>query len=290
MRSLGLRSVFAGAVLMLAAGPLAPAALAWGPQGHAIVAEIAEIRLSDTAKQKVQEILSAVHKSHLDEVASWADDIRPSHPDTAPWHFVDIPLNAAAYKASRDCKGGACVVVQIQRFVAVLKDGSASAPDRLEALKFIVHFVGDIHQPLHDEDHGDKGGNTVHLTYFGKSTNLHAVWDGGIIEKATGIKVGPHFSVDFQATRAEAEKLNNDITAAEVTEWAPAGMVGDIKVVTVQWANDSHKLAQQAYKDLPAHRTGNWAGTYQQKAWPVVEGQLERGGVRLAEVLNEALQ
>src|SRR5262249_39126760 len=128
-------------------------ARAWGPEGHAIVAEIAEARLTDAAKRQIADLLASddSHAQHLDQIASWPDAIRPARPETAPWHFVDIPLDAGIYDASRDCAGDNCVVQAIQKFVGVLRDGNEDKPKRLEALKFIVHFVGDIHQPLHCE-------------------------------------------------------------------------------------------------------------------------------------------
>ena len=155
-------------------------ALAWGPEGHAIIAEIAEARLEPAARTQVAQLLSLEDHQHLDEVASWPDAVRPRRPETAPWHFVDIPLTATAYDANRDCVGGDCVVAQIQRFAAVLGDRNAAPQDRLEALKFLVHFVGDIHQPLHCETdltnfpppQGDRGGNDIHLTYFHRSNQF----------------------------------------------------------------------------------------------------------------------
>jgi hypothetical protein len=276
---------------LLGAFVLAPSqAAAWGPEGHAIVAEIAEARLSDAAHAQVAQLLGQEGHQHLDEVASWADDYRETHPETAGWHFVDIPLSAAGYDGSRDCAGGNCVVAQIQNFAAVLGNRNAAPADRLMALKFVVHFVGDIHQPLHAEDNGDKGGNTIHLTYFGKSTKFHAVWDGGIIEQALGIRLGPNFTPDLAATRQEAARLNGNVSASDAAAWAPAGMAQQLDVVTVQWANDSHALAEVAYQNLPSTpRPQGWYRTYQDKAWPVVQDQLSRAGVRLAELLNEEL-
>jgi hypothetical protein len=186
-------------------------AWAWGPEGHAIVAEIAETRLSGPVRDQITQLLRGddSHAQHLDQIASWPDAVRPSRPESAPWHFVDIPLDAAAYDAGRDCKGGDCVVAAIQRFVSVLGDRSAEPAARLEALKFIVHFVGDIHQPLHCVDdfskfpppEGDKGGNKVHLTYFGKPMNFHSLWDGGIIEEALDIELGRIMSQIFKQPR-----------------------------------------------------------------------------------------
>jgi hypothetical protein len=173
----------------------------------------------------------------------------------------------------------------------VLADPAATDADRLDALKWVVHFVGDIHQPLHAEDHDDKGGNGVHLTYFKKSTNLHAVWDGGIIEQGTGFKVGPNFSIDLKTTKKVAQTLDSQITTEQRQFWAPAKLTAHLPPLLVEWALGSYKLARDlAYGQLPAVRKGTWAGAYQGEAWPVVQLQLEEAGVRLADILNETLR
>jgi hypothetical protein len=286
-----LRRTTTHAALAFSVVLVAGQAKAWGPEGHAIVAEIAEARLTDAARAQVVQLLNAEGHQHLDQVSSWADDYRETHRETAPWHFVDIPLSASGYDVSRDCAGGNCVVAQIQHFAAVLADKTAAPADRLMALKFVVHFVGDIHQPLHDEDNGDKGGNDIHLTYFGKSTNLHAVWDGGVIEQALGVKLGPHFAPNLTATSQEATVLGGNVTATQAASWAPSGLASQLDSATVQWANDSHAVAKTAYQDLPAApRPHGWDQTYQGEIWPIIQGQLARAGVRLAELLNEELQ
>jgi S1/P1 Nuclease len=289
--SLFLLSIVASVVI---SGPV----LAWGPEGHAIVAEIAEARLTTAAAKVMAQLLAQDGVQHLDQIASWADIIRPSHPETGPWHFVDIPLSAQGYDATRDCPGGNCVVEQIQRWSAVLGDVSAPPRARLEALKYVVHFVGDIHQPLHCETNfashpppiGDRGGNDVHLTYFGRSTNLHAVWDSGIIQNALRIPLGPNSAPDLEVSRGEAARFERSITAADATAWAPFGLAAHLAAATVQWANESHTLAQQAYLHLPADpMPARWEETYQSKEWPIVQNQLWRAGLRLAELLNEKL-
>jgi hypothetical protein len=281
------------APLLLIAGTLCGVeeARAWGPEGHAIVAEIAEARLSGPASAQVAQLLNQEQHQHLDEVSSWADDYRESHPETGPWHFVDIPLPVSSYDPDRDCGGGNCVVVQIQKFAAVLGNKNVAPADRLIALKFVVHFVGDIHQPLHCEDNGDRGGNSIHLSYFKRSTNFHAVWDGGIIEQALGVRLGPHFAPDLAATRQEAAALGSNISASDAATWAPSGLVAQLSAATVDWANASHTLAQMAYQNLPSTpRPRGWDQTYQGEEWPVIQDQLTRAGVRLAELLNEELQ
>jgi S1/P1 Nuclease len=128
----------------------------------------------------------------------------------------------------------------------------------------------------------------VRLTYFQRSMNLHAVWDEGIIEQALHVQLAPNYAPDLLATRAEAARLDSDIAPAAAA-WAPTDLTAHLDRATVQWANESHTLAQTAYllpRD-PQHQ--GWDETYQDKEWPVVETQLLRAGLRLAELLNEEL-
>jgi hypothetical protein len=160
----------------------------WGSDGHKIVASIAEARLTPAAKAQVDALLDG---AHLADVASWADEVRRDRPATSRWHYVDIPYDAYNYDAARDCQltdHGDCVIAEIARAEKVLSDTSQTKNDRTEALKFLVHFVGDMHQPLHSIErkdpatgHGDAGGNTVRVTFFGQPANLHGVWDSGIV-------------------------------------------------------------------------------------------------------------
>lgn len=267
----------------------APLAMAWGPQGHAIVADIAQAHLTPAAAAQVSALLKLDGEDRLDQVASWADDNRKEFPKTGGWHYVDIPLEESGYVAARDCHDGDCVVAKIDQFSKVLADRSASPQDRLLALKWVVHFVGDVHQPLHAEDHDDKGGNTVQQVYFGKGTNLHRIWDSGIIEQQLGLPVGPNYSIDRGQVAAAASKLDAAITPAQRAAWAPAGLLSNVDTASIAWANESHKLAQVAYADLPKRPNDNWSAGYQAKAWPVVQARLQQAGVRLAELLNEAL-
>jgi hypothetical protein len=264
-------------------------ALAWGPDGHAIVADIAEAHLTPAARSQVAALLATAGGHHLADVASWADEIRHDHPLTGAWHFVNIPLGAGGFNHDRDCAGDNCVVAAIGRFEAVLADQRRPPADRLVALEWVVHFVGDIHQPLHASDNNDKGGNDLTVTYFGKLTNLHAIWDETILDKATGLHVGPHFSVDQSAALRVALKLDSGISSVERSSWAPAGLAASVGPAAVAWANDSHALARDAYASLQDRGRAGWDASYQSRSWPVVSGQLQRAGVRLAELLNETL-
>ena len=173
------------------------------------------------------------------------------------------------YDAVRDCPHDDCVVAKIEAFARVLADRDAPERQRLEALKYLVHFVADVHQPLHASDHHDRGGNNVQVIFMGYPTNLHSVWDSGIL--------APAMKGD---ERGYALKLVREITPAEREQWSQ----GD----PVSWANESHRIAADAiYGELP--HSGLLPDSYQTKALPVVNKQLERAGLRLGYILNTLL-
>ena len=244
-------------------------ALGWGREGHEVVAIIAERHLTARARERVREILGQA--GSMAAVSTWADEIRPSRPETAPWHYIDIPLNASAIDPARDCSNGDCVTAAITRFVAVLRDNASSPDAKSEALKFVVHFVADLHQPLHCADNHDRGRNDVHIMFFGANANLHGVWDTLLIER-----IDP--DTESYAKRLDAVLTDSDISAFEV------GTVED-------WALESHAVAQKvAYGALPRGETLDLGADYFQTAAPTVDLLLQKAGIRLAFILNEALQ
>lgn len=248
---------------------MASNALGWGQEGHRVVATIAEAHLTPKAREKVQEILGV--DGSLAEVSTWVDEVRPSRPQTAPWHYIDIPLNASAIDLARDCPDGDCVTAAISRFQVVLRDASSTPSAKNEALKFIVHFVADLHQPLHCEDNNDKGGNGLQVTFFDENANLHSVWDTLLIER-----INPD-AVDYAA------KLNATIKDSDIAAWEQ-GLVED-------WALESHTVAQKvAYGMLPPRPKPDLGTDYFQTAAPAVGLQLQRAGIRLAYILNQAFQ
>lgn len=162
-------------------------ALAWGPAGHRIVAELAERQLSPAARAEAKRLLAVSHDHSLADIAPWADDLRhdPKQQDraraTAPLHFVNFSASTCRFDRARDCKGGRCVVAAIDHYAQVLRDRSRPPAERAEALRFLVHFVGDVHQPLHAGYRDDKGGNRYQVQLDGRGTNLHAVWDTPVL-------------------------------------------------------------------------------------------------------------
>lgn len=283
-------SIIRPALGMLVGVSISLPALAWGPQGHALVADIAAAHLNPTAQATVSRLLASEGYIHLDEIASWPDAIRSDRADTGPWHYVDIPLDKMHYQARRDCPNRDCVVARIPYFADILADNTRPEAQRVEALKFLVHFVGDIQQPMHAEDDSDKGGNEVELTYFSHPTNLHAMWDSGIVDRALDLHVAPDYSIDYAPTRRAARRLDRQIGRIERRAWARDIERDRLQAAAIHWAEQAHELAQDvAYAELPPAPRQHWSSAYQHKAWPVARRQIQRGGIRLAAVLNAIL-
>jgi hypothetical protein len=251
-------------------------AFGWGPEGHNLVARIAESELTPAARAHVTEILGPGRT--MVSISSWADQIRNSRRETGPWHYVDIPIDKPHLDMARDCPRGDCVIAKIEEFRTVLQDAAAPPAKRREALMFVIHFVGDMHQPLHCSDNHDRGGNEVHIVFNGRPGNLHGLWDSGLLDR---MGAADALFVKFSA---DAERHRK--------KWAQ-GTASD-------WAEESHKAAQKTvYGKLPkAPREAEPAGAlplviaapYERKADPLIAGQIERAGVRLASLLNATLQ
>jgi len=261
------------AVILVFALPISM--LAWGPEGHEVVGTLAEAMLSNVAKAGVQSVLGNVT---LASVSNWADQVRPQRQETYNWHFVDIPRNVATFDDSRDCflpndthPGAAtdhmnCVVDRITFFKQVLADTTKTPTERQEALKFIVHFVGDVHQPFHAV--GDaRGANDIHITEFGTTNcngrpcNLHAAWDSGMIT---------HTGMDVNAYVQHLQQL---ITANNMTA---SGNPAD-------WANESHAAGQAAW----VADGGVVDDAYYNTQIQVVDQRLALAGLRLAALLED---
>ena len=245
----------------------------WGEEGHRIVCEIATRRLTPEAQAMVSEVLGADAKS-LPGVCTWADSVRSTtHQQTAAYHYVNLPRDAKTLDLSRDCADAQkrCVVWAIQNYARVLADRSKPIEERREALKFVVHFVGDLHQPLHVSFADDLGGNQTRVEFFGdagragRPRDLHSVWDNRILMRA-GAQWQPW-----------AQRLNESIPAEDARRWETLDVVG--------WANESYALTTSfVYGQLPAD--GKIADEYYQPALRHSESQMQKGGVRLAHLLN----
>ena len=246
---------------------------AWGPDGHRIVARIALAKLTPHARQEVERILGG---EDFVEAANWADQVRRDRPESYNWHFVDVPYGVYQYDPARDCPAtdaGDCVLSAIERLRRTLADGLAARGRRAEALKFLIHFVGDMHQPLHAITNADRGGNDV-LVDVGaeRPSNLHAVWDSALIARR---------NLDDQAYAR--------LLLAEM-ERRP---LPPDSVNPLAWALESHWVAEQHVYRYPEFFGGappaapiKLDAAYWERAAPIVDQQLKRGGVRLAALLN----
>jgi hypothetical protein len=222
----------------------------------------------------VRDLLALENVTTLASVSMWADQSRLQRPETARWHFVNIPINPppgtpVAYYAERDCPLDDCVVARIDRFASALSDQGSPPWQRLEALKFLVHFVADIHQPLHCANNGDAGGNGIHVKFEGTPSTLHAVWDTKIVRPAVN-----------GDERSYALALVRSISQTQAAVWR--GSAPD-------WANESYEIAASViYKRLP-EADSILPVSYAAEMLPIVNERLQRAGVRLATILNAAL-
>jgi len=266
--------------------------LAWGDKGHEIIASIARDRLTPATKAWVDAILAkdpdTLTAPDMVSRATWADKWRDGgHRETASWHFVDQELAGPDLKtaffdypeASDPPSAGPaqdCVVDKIGEFENELGDPTTPDAERLLALKYILHFVGDVHQPLHASDNQDRGGNCVHVSLGGqRTTSLHGFWDTGVLS-TLGDDPG-----------AIAKTLEADITPDEAKAWSAGPPEA--------WAEESYQAAKaSAYTiNSPSGCASDVApiplsAAYQTQALQVAKQQIEKAGVRLAAVLNAA--
>ena len=256
------RSGFRWIVACVTGLALAPVpASGWGVKAHALVADLAALRLSAAAKAEIDRLLALEPGATLASISSRVDDERT--PLDAAWHYVNIVRDAnCRYDAARDCADGQCVVAAIDRQRAVLR---SAAPDaaRLQALKYVVHLVADVHQPLHAGFADDRGGNRFQLQSLGRGTNLHAVWDADMIDGWPG------------GTSALLDELRRA---------PPAATSGPIDAA--QWATESCRVVSRP-GFYPTDRTlsDGYLATWR----PAVKERLSSAARRLAAVLNDAL-
>jgi hypothetical protein len=259
------RLTLAAAAIAVAAIP--SPALAWGKTGHRVVAALADPQLSGLARAHVKELLGV---DSLDEAATWPDDMRSApgqfwQKTASPWHYVT--LNGIVYDHAPS-EGDA--LEALNRFRATLLDPNASLADKKLALRFVVHIVGDLHQPLHVGKCCDKGGNEVKVKWFGGDLNLHSVWDSALVDEE---------QLSFTEMAA---KLQRHTSNADVVAW------WDIN--PRDWISESAQLRETVYpeanrKDAKAPPELSYGYVY--KYTPLMERRLKQAGVRLAAYLND---
>lgn len=267
--------------LLLILLTLPTSAFAWGAKGHSVIAEIAERGLSPNVAAQVRQLNFG---APLRDIASMPDDwrgdetagLRPG--DTGPLHYSNIPNDQATFDRARDCMDDQCVVAAVEKFLAILKDKSQPRDKRREALIYVVHFMGDLHQPMHaaggqvkNEKTGqmepDRGGNEVKIRFLGTETNLHRAWDSVLIDW------GPVTVQDYVDHLLKFEMRGRPVAELQ-------------RGTIVDWFNESHYAAVHHAYDIG---NGNLGAEYAQKNIGIVYERLLRGGLRLQRVLEEAL-
>ena len=260
------------ALLLLCLFACTSVAHAWNGYGHRLVADLADPHLDPQARAEVQRLLALEGASSMAEVASWADDLRSSGTElgrrSAGWHFVNMAEDGCAYDAARHCPEGDCVVAALHKQAGILGDRDQPDAERLQALKFVVHFVGDIHQPLHAGYGHDRGGNRVQVHVHGKGSNLHALWDEDLLATA---------GLD-EAAHADKLQLTEDQLPADVGPYTPSA--------PAVWAEQSCRIATAPGVYPDEAKLGE---AYLRQHLPTVERQVRLGAARLARLLNEVL-
>ncbi|MFC6635663.1 S1/P1 nuclease [Microbulbifer taiwanensis] len=239
----------------------------WGDDGHRVVGEIAWSYLQPEVRLEVEQLLQSAGESSLAEATTWADRIRSdsNYDWAAPLHYISLSRQWDGYVESRDCPKAGCILRALAQYERVLADRHATESERAQALLFIAHFVGDLHQPLHTGLASDRGGNDIKVQFFGFPTNLHALWD--VYLPAGFVRDWRQYAHSQLETISEPQRQSWQ--ASDAPDWA---------------AESQHLVHSHAYTDEA--RLGE---KYYQRNRKVVEQRLRQAGVRLAGVFNRSL-
>ncbi|WP_459743008.1 S1/P1 nuclease [Polaribacter sp. OB-PA-B3] len=241
--------------------PAAEDTLFWGQNGHRATGKIAEGHLTKRAKRKIDKLLQG---QSLAFVSTYADEIKADKAfrKYSSWHYVNMELNESYADAAKNPNGD--IVTGINKCISVLKEDNSLEADKAFHLKMLVHFIGDLHQPMHIGQREDKGGNTIQVQWFGKGTNLHSVWDTKMIE---------NWNMSYLELADNARDLSKKQIAA-------------IKEGTiVDWVNEVHQLTKKVYGSVK--KGENLRYRYSYDHFSIVRDQLQIGGIRLAKILND---
>lgn len=234
----------------------------WGQTGHRVVGQIAEAYLSKKAKKEIDRLLEG---HSLAFASTIADEIKSdrAYDSFSPWHYVNYEMGGHYNPSNADERGD--IVYGIQKSIEVLESKDASDADKRFYLKLLIHFIGDLHQPLHVGRAEDQGGNRIQVNWFSRTSNLHRVWDSDLID-------GYNMSYDELA-----EELVRSTTTEERNELT--------KGTYLDWVEESHQIVERIYASASSGDRLGYRYTYDFN--PLLFEQLAKGGFRLAKVLNE---
>ena len=233
----------------------------WGQNGHRATGKIAENHLKKKAKKKIDKLLNG---QSLAFVSTYADEIKSDRAFSKyySWHYINMDLDETYATTAKNPTGD--LVTGINKCIEVLKDDTSSFEDKSFHLKMLVHFVGDLHQPMHIGQREDKGGNTIQVQWFGQGTNLHSVWDTKMIE-------------EWNMSYLELADNAKDLSKKQI-EAIEAGTL-------VEWVDDIHQLTNKIYKSVKVGENLRYRYSYDH--FGIVRDQLQIGGIRLAKILND---
>ncbi|KAL3426370.1 Nuclease S1-like protein 1 [Phlyctema vagabunda] len=268
---------------------MAPRALAWGTLGHDTVAYIATNFVSAQTKTYFQGVLGSTSTDYLASVATWADSYRYTAAGTfsAGYHYIDAqdsPPTSCSVDFARDCPAEGCVVSAISNYTSRIQSTKISAAEKLIAAKFLVHFIGDIHQPLHDENL-EVGGNSIAVTFDGVATNLHHIWDTNIPEKL----VGGYSLADAKTWAANLTKaINTGTYSSKKASWTKGIDITNPQASALVWAKDANSYVCTTVlpKGVDGVESVDLGGAYYNTAIPVVTELVAKAGYRLAAWLD----
>lgn len=229
----------------------------WGRVGHQVIGEIATQNLSPNALSEIYKILDG---QSLALVSTWADEMRsnPEFRKYNSWHYVNMPLDKEYHEIIKNPKGD--IIKAINKCIEVLKKEKSSKEMKSFYLKYLVHLVGDIHQPLHVGRFEDRGGNDIKIDFLGKVSNLHRVWDTQIIE---------YYTLDYKS-------LSNELLNKQKTQ---------VSLSPKDWSFESQQQVKKIYSQILLKKNIN--SEYIEKNFSLIKNQLHKGGLTLAAVLND---
>lgn len=242
--------------------------LSWGVVAHRSIAKIAENHLTPKAKAAIASLLGT---ESMPIVSTYADDVRPvkQFSYTAPWHYINLKqgLNYDQYVTALKADTGANVYNALLKMEMQLRDIKSTKAEKVFALKFIIHLIGDLHQPFHVGRSEDKGGNDIKVKFKGRDTNMHALWDSGLVEYNG-------FSFTEMATAFD------NVSDAKIKKWQSDN-------VTI-WLFESYQIASKLYAE--AEQTTDFDYTYYPNHSETYKERMQQAGIRLAGFLNKIYQ
>ena len=248
-------------VLLITFSYQAKASKIWGPTGHRVVGTIAEDYLKPKTKRKLKKLLK---KKSMAFLSTFADEIKSDRKFRKyySWHYINMPMDSNYTDSEKNPKGD--LYTAIETCKKVISDDNSSDEDKIFHLKLLIHFIGDLHQPLHIGLKEDKGGNDFKVKWHYKDTNLHSVWDSKMINQ---------YDMGYQELADNADEL----TKEEVKKIQEGELI--------DWVNEMHELTKKVY--VSAEKGENLRYRYSYRHFGTVRSQLQIGGIRLAKVLNE---